>query len=379
VSQRLAEPLATALARASGACALFLVLLLVGYRVGGALGLGRRLATIRPHSRINQPAAIGVALAIGLAAQVAIVVRAGGPVASVETANAQAALSDSFVLFFLAGFAPAALAVWVAWRKPADRREWVALALSIAAVCGFFLVAGSRARVLILLLALAVIVNYLRRPWRARELVIGAVLFLAFVSSFLVFRNVAGDGSLREATDEGARHVLDERVILNDTTSYDQVLYATTLYGRSLRHERGRFLLDGLRSYVPRKIDPGKPEGGDILFRRAVWGEQFAAGRPPTAVGDLYIDFGFPGVAVGALLIGLLCHALLGLLRGGGPGREYRIALYALLLTVLYELVADTFSIAFGFVLTLVVPFLVAVHLFGRLPRAALPGSRAAA
>ncbi|MEA2378888.1 MAG: hypothetical protein QOD13_2795 [Thermoleophilaceae bacterium] len=377
VSQRLGEPLATALGRASGACALFLVLLLAGYRLGVTLGLGRRLGTLRPGRPINQAAAIGLALAIGFAAQAAIVIRAGGPVQSIETANAQAALSDSFVLFFLAGFAPAALAVWVAWRKPADRREWVALGLCVAAVCGFFVVAGSRARVLILLLALAVIVNYLRRRWRVRELVVGAALFLAFVSSFVVFRNLAGDGSLRKATEESARHVLDQRVILNDTTSYDQVLFATTLYGRNLRHERGRFLLDGVRSYVPRRIDAGKPEGGDILFRRAVWGERFAAGRPPTAVGDLYIDFGFPGVAIGALLIGVFCHALLGLLRGTGPGREYRIALYALLLTVLYELVADTFSIALGFTLTLVVPFLIAVHLFGRLPR--LAGARTAA
>jgi hypothetical protein len=36
---------------------------------------------------------------------------------------------------------------------------------------------------------------------------------------------------------------------------------------------------------------------------------------------------------------------------------------------VLYEWIVGTLSIALGFVLTLLLPFLIAVHGFGRLPR----------
>ena len=63
----------------------------------------------------------------------------------------------------------------------------------------------------------------------------------------------------------------------------------------------------------------------------------------------------------------MLAAALLNLVRGAGPGREYRVALYAILLIVLYELVLGTFSIALGFAITLLLPFLIAIHGFGRL------------
>jgi hypothetical protein len=40
-----------------------------------------------------------------------------------------------------------------------------------------------------------------------------------------------------------------------------------------------------------------------------------------------------------------------------------------MLLVVLYELVVDTFSLALGYVLTVAIPFLIAVHVFGRVRR----------
>ena len=164
-------------------------------------------------------------------------------------------------------------------------------------------------------MVLAVIVHYTRRAWRGPELVVGLVALLAFASSFIVFRQVADGGSLSEAASTAPEHILDLRVILNDSTSFDHVLYATNIYGRNRDHEGGAFLVGGARSFLPRRIDSGKPEGGDIVFRRVVWREEFGAGRPPTAVGDLFIDFGLWGVAVGALLIGVLCRALVGLVR----------------------------------------------------------------
>jgi oligosaccharide repeat unit polymerase len=379
VGDRITGSLEHALARSIGACALFLVMLLVGYWLGVRARLGRRLSALRlGQAPINLRAAIGVSLGVGLAAQTAIIARAGGPSEALKKADQQAALSDSFALFFLSGFAFAAVLLWAAWRRPRGGLEWAGFALSVAAVCTFSTVAGSRARVFLTLFALAVIVHYLWRPWRRRELAVGLVLMLAFVSSFVVFREAADNRSLSYASGEAWRYGLDPRVILNDITSFDHVLYATHIYGRTREHEDGSFLVDGARSFLPSAIDPNKPEGSDIVFRKVVWRNQFGAGRPPTAVGDLYIDFGYPGIAVGAVLIGLLARALLGLLGGGTAGRPYRVALYAIALVILYELVVDTFSLALGFVLTLAVPFLIAVHGFGRAPgRRLLAGSTA--
>ena len=374
VSDRLREPLDDAFARATGACALFLIALLVGYRLGFGAVLARRVAALRgPAGELNLTAAIAGSMAIGLAAQALIVARSDGPAETFENAAAQPALQQSFVLFVVGGLATAGLIVWAVWMRPRTPAAWAAFIVGVLAVCGFAVTIGSRSRVAVALLALAVIVHYLWRPWRRRELLVALVLALTFVSSFLVFRETADQRSLGEAAETAPRHLLDARVIVNDITSFDQVVYATTTYGRERDHENGGFLLDGARSFVPRAIDSDKPEGGDITLREAVWGGSFTGGRPPTAVGDLWIDFGFPGVAVGGLLIGLLARALLGLTAGPASGRGYRVALYAIGLVVLYTLVADTFSLALGYVFTLVLPFLVAVHLFGRLPERWLP------
>jgi oligosaccharide repeat unit polymerase len=368
VSSRLQEPIDSAFARASGACALFFVALLVGYQLGLGRKLGERLSRLTgPRRPFNAPAAIGLSLVLGLGASTAIIVRGKGPASAFENASQQATLSDSFALFVVAGFATAAVVIWAAWMRPRGRLQWGAFLISVAAVCAFAVAAGSRSRVFVAVLALAVVIHYLWRPWRRREIVVVAILLLAFASAFVVLREVAESRSLGEAFETAPRHILDGRVIANDLTSYDLVVYATTIYGRERDHEHGRFLLDGVRSFVPSAIDSGKPEGGDITFRKVVWGGTYAAGRPPTAVGDLWIDFGFPGVALGGFLIGLLARGLLGFTAGAGPGREYRVALYAIGLVVLFTLVVDTFSLALGYVFTLALPFGVAVYGFGRL------------
>ena len=83
---------------------------------------------------------------------------------------------------------------------------------------------------------------------------------------------------------------------------------------------------------------------------------------------------------IALLLVGIVARALLGLLRGPAVGRAYRVALYAIGLVILYELVVDTLSLALGFVLTLALPFLIAVHAFGgaRARRLPLLGSASA-
>jgi oligosaccharide repeat unit polymerase len=371
VQERIEEPLENAMTRSLGACALFLVLLLVGYRLPLGAWLARRLETVRRSPiELNTRAAVALSLGLGLLAQAAIIARAGGPSASLKGTSDQVALTDSFALFFMAGFAVAGMIVWACWHAPHTRREWVAFVGAFVAVAAFAILAGSRGRVFFLIVALVVIVHYLWRPWRRRELAVCALVLLAFLSSYLVFRESVDGESIGGAAGKAATHTLDPQVVLNDITSFDHVLYATSIFGRSRPHENGQFLVDGFRSYVPSAIDANKPDGGDIAFRKIVWGNDFGAGRPPTAVGDLYIDFGFAGVAVGAMLIGVLARGLGGLLRGPPAGRRYRVAAYAMLLVVLYELVVDTFSLALGYVLTVTLPFLIAVHVFGRARRA---------
>ena len=113
VATELDESLQAALTRGVGACALFLVLLLVGYKIAAGGRAAKRLSTLRSRGAapFNVTRAIAISLIIGVAAQVAIVIRAGGPGATIEDASKQTALQDSLILHFLSGFTVAGVII----------------------------------------------------------------------------------------------------------------------------------------------------------------------------------------------------------------------------------------------------------------------------
>ena len=115
---------------------------------------------------------------------------------------------------------------------------------------------------------------------------------------------------------------------------------------------------------MPDPLFPSKPESTDQEFRRFVWGNTRDEGRPYTVLGDFYNDFGFPGVAAGSVMLGILGRLLLALLRGppGQSGEQYRVALYALLATIFYVAVVTTYTVSVGLFIGLGLPFLVAIH-----------------
>ena len=281
VTDRLREPLEPAVTRAIGACALFLVVVSLAYLFPVGRRVGARLALIGgPRRAGNLQGAIAASLAIGFASQAAIIARAGGAGDSLRSANQQTALSDSFVLFILSGFGFAGMVVWAAWRRPATRLAWAGFTACVAGNCVFAGLAGSRARIFLALVMLAVIKHYLWSPWRLRQVLAGLTIFVMFAGAFQAFRQAANTDSIGSAVKEAPRYGLEPRVILNDLTSFDGLFYATSVYGQTRPHENGRFLLAGARSYVPHAIDPDKPEGGDIVLRRVVFRERFGAGRP---------------------------------------------------------------------------------------------------
>jgi oligosaccharide repeat unit polymerase len=367
VTVKLDAPLEPALTRAIGACALFLVVFLGGYCLGVGERVARWLSTRGRRVRsIDLRTAVGASLAIGVIAEMVVIGRAGGPVESIENAAYQTALSGSLILNVLTGFSVAALLVWAGWRRPASRLEWTGFALCLLQLVGYSLIVGSRARIVLPLLMLAVVIHYRWRPWRLRELVAAFLALVVLASLSLAIREGTKRESLGESLSRAPSYAVNFRAVLSDSNVFDHVLYATHVRPEHLGYERGNVLLNAFRSFLPAAVDPNKPEGGDIAFRKDVWGNEYKAGRPPTLVGDLYNDFGFPGIAVGGLIAGILARLLLGLLRDEeSPGRAFRVVLYALALVMLYVFVTSTYSVALGYCLSFGLPLAVAVYGFG--------------
>ena len=256
-TQKLRAPLEPALTRAIGASALFLVVFLVGY----CLGVGERAAgwlsvrgRERPHLDVRL--AVGASLAIAVAAEIVVVARAGGPVESIKTAADQTALGGSLLLNVLTGFAVAALLIWPAWHRPTSRLEWTGFALCGLQLLGYALIVGSRARIILPLLMLAVVIHFCRwRPWRLRELLAAFVALVVLAGLSLAIREGAKRESLGETLSNAPAYAVNSRAVLSDSNVFDHVLYATHLRPESLPYKHGKVLLDAFRSYVPGFVD----------------------------------------------------------------------------------------------------------------------------
>jgi oligosaccharide repeat unit polymerase len=361
-----------ALTQAAAAAALFTCCLVVGYFLPPGKAAGRWLSRAGRLSTEGDPrVVVPICLAIGLVGQVAIIQRAGGLSAAAENIGRGTTLGSGFALIVVSSFAIAGVLVWVLWRPPKGRLQWAVFAAVCVEISGFYALGGSRARVFLLITMLAIIWHYRWRAWRLRELGALALVFAVFASGYLVVRSGTFEKSFGQAVVDAPARALDPRVVLNDNTGFDGLFFATTLFGSRLSHENGQGIVDSVLNFVPSRIYPDKPEAVDAVFREQVFGDRISGGgRPYMVLGEFFRDFGYPGIAVGALLLGMLMRALIGLVRPPNEslGRNFRIGLYAIGAAVLYELFIGTYSIGIGFAITLGFPFVFAVYALGRLP-----------
>jgi oligosaccharide repeat unit polymerase len=268
---------------------------------------------------------------------------------------------------FLLGFGTIGVLCWAAWFRPETRLERAAFAAAVFELAVFWAAAGSRTRVLLLLFMLALTTHYLWRQW-SRRAVIGAIVACVILGSALLsIRQATYDETVVGAILEAPEYVVDPSGILNDMTEFDILFTATSVIPSQRDYAYGGGIVDAVKSYLPGPIVGNKPESTDQEFRDFVWQDTQEGGRPYTIVGDFYNDFGFPGIAVGSVLFGILGRLLLALLRGpeGAPGRRYRVAVYGIGASIFYMALATAYTLPVGYVIEFALPFFIAIHLFG--------------
>lgn len=368
------EPFETSLTRAVALCLLFITLILVGYRsAAGRSGAAWLARCGRAHDAKDLRPAVGLLLVIGLAGQVMTYAAAGGVSDVLNGSFEQTGLEVSFTLVVLSSCAVTALVIWFAWHRPSSTPARWAFMLILGEVTLFHASLGSRARAVLPFFVLAVMRHYKVSPWTQKQLAVAFVTVLVVLGAYASVREaVYRDGFWAAASNPGS-YVVAPAEWLNDNSAFDGLLQATSLVGPVLPYEYGRSLLEALETLIPSPLHPSKPVGGDVQFREAVWGATFEGGRPYTVVGEFYTDFGWPGVAFGALVLGAALRALGGLVRDGGDrhGRPFRVALFAIGMLVSYELFIGVYSLALAFAVQLLAPFVFAVYALARRPSAA--------
>jgi hypothetical protein len=372
VTRELREPLEPALTRAIGAVAIFVTLVMVGYLLPWGRRLGAGLARIGRGGtgEIDLRAVVAVCFAIAALGQALVLVKVGGPVEAANNSMRHSVLRAGLEQHFLIGFGIVGLLIWAAWGRPSSTVGRAAFGIATFEVCAFFAVAGSRTRVLLALGMLVIVVHYLWRRWRPREVVAGVVIIVVLASGLLGVRQATTDRPVGEAIKAAPTYVLDPRGVLNDLNEFDYLFQATTVIGSPHEYRApspfqfGKGLWQAVHPFVPAAIDPDRPESRDQEFRKILWGDEQGAGRPYTIVGDFWNDLGFAGVVVGSLIFGVLARAMLGLVSPGaaGSGKEYRVVLYSMGLVLVYVAVTTTYSVTISFLLVIVLPFLLAMH-----------------
>lgn len=125
----------------------------------------------------------------------------------------------------------------------------------------------------------------------------------------------------------------------------------------------GTFYVRAFLNWIPRAIWSDKPVLTIGSKLRRVILPEASGGRPPGIIGRYFVDFGFPGVIVGALITGMLMRYIYELLRKNGHSPLFLL----IYVTVLFSVgggVSNSTLFGMTSMLLLLIPVLIADRIF---------------
>jgi peptidoglycan/LPS O-acetylase OafA/YrhL/O-antigen/teichoic acid export membrane protein len=302
----------------------------LGYLYGlGTNVVAEREPTPRPADPLSLFASFGL-LSLGTLLWGALFIRQGGPSALLHhAASIHTAQQSSF--YGVGG-------VWIVQatgllafdrllrgggRRPLLVMTCAALLSLAAAIC-------LESRGLLVIGALAAVAVYLhaRRP-TGRALAVGAVIAVLSVG-LLAFAERVRSFTQVTSTSHAVTLALKtppSTYAVADLTPFDNLVTLGELVPASVPRLKGSSIAAIPGAFIPRALWPGKPQPLDQQVSKYLYPGS-TVGSPISVQGELWWNFGWPGVAVGALLIGLLMGAVVR--RGVHARSEHGRLLYAL-------------------------------------------------
>lgn len=264
-------------------------------------------------------------------------------------------------------------------RVQSKRPTWVILLLvSSTIVLALDFSAGGRSRMFSTVLLMAAAYQYARYPSvRVKALVLWLLLALlvllvgvVFATAFRFERLRYGpfdrpttltdmaylvSGSASTIMNMNTGEVVDfiEDIVFERLESLDN-LGLTLAYSHQLEAAERAVGIDNniiksiLWSFVPRFLWPSKPivSNFGLWFYRLYYGTSGWSWRGPTAIGDLYRNFGTPGVLAGMFLLGIVLRVLYSwLIEGRAPALPEALLYYFLSTRIGYESSYATFFV----------------------------------
>lgn len=251
-----------------------------------------------------------VVIGLGATLAGALFMRQGGPVALIHSAgslhtNQGSGFYGQLGIWMLEGTALYAFAAILRSDGPnPEARRVLLVSAPLTALCTLAL--GSRGFIAFGLLAAAVIYLRLRKP-RAGSVAITiavALLIAAALEFTAIVRTNASSTNLGTAVERTFETPVPAFQTA-DLSVFDDFVAMQEIVPSSVARLDGNSLLQIPAALAPRALWPGKPQPIDNLVTEYLY-PGATAGTPITMQGELYWNFGLPGVALGSLAIGLL-------------------------------------------------------------------------
>lgn len=280
-----------------------------------------------------------VVIALGATLAGALFMRQGGPAALIHSAgslhtNQGSGFYGQVGIWMLIGTALYAFAAILRSESPnREARRVLFVSTPLAAACTLAL--GSRGFIAFGLLAAAVIYLRLRTP-RLRSVAIAVSVALVLAAG-LEFTAIVRTNAAATDLGTAVERTLETPVPAfqtADLSAFDDFVAMQGVVPSSISRLDGSSLLQIPAALAPRALWPGKPPPIDNLVAEYLYPGAIA-GTPITMQGELYWNFGLPGVALGSLLIGALMGWSMTLLFRREP---LSLILYAVLYTSVFAL-----------------------------------------
>lgn len=177
----------------------------------------------------------------------------------------------------------------------------------ILIICGLLLVlsTGERLRLLELMLGMLIVRHYFIKPFALSKVIFAGFFMVALLTSLLFFRrhfaSSGGEGDLFlvELLDSLFRNFL----------LYDGFVAVLEHVPYSIDYSYGHGYLLALIGFIPRVVWPDKPLWGKAVFTHDVFGVDDSIFTYGLA-GELWWNFGLPGILLGAFLYGYILSRL---------------------------------------------------------------------
>ncbi len=337
--------------------------LIIGYRSKLGPKLSQRYPHLSPRWRAGRLLLISVVyVSISIAGFAYAVDRSGGLESFLETLQGRSLLSDSNSQIFaalsvLSYVVTAMLASYYALTK----RFGIFFILSLALSTGMGLIQGGRAVVLVIWITVFVVFYYLRRSRRVVTLRV-FLITLGFLLAVVIFIVVLGTKrtNIQLGVDTLGQSEVD-MLQTDDLTSgfmrefsqFDWFVIVLDISPSIIPYQYGSTFMDFFAQFVPRLVWRDKPLPIEYVVTQRVTGVE--SGSPFTIIGELYLNFLWPGVVMGMLLFGVLMRSVYDYLQRN-PRNLSVIIIFGYIYANLLQLYTRSFAPMMFFIVIFLVP-----------------------